>query len=132
MNKQVRRSRDPLPLNRVGGVALEAFNEAVRCWPLEVSGWNSLLQRHEVKKVGLGNTAIAQRNFLELIEGGHATAQELYACAWVASNKWKEQGYIWVPHLATFYGPEKELWATYLDEAREMLAKANQNEIATN
>lgn len=123
-SKQVRRSRDPLPLNRIGGPALEAFQEAVRCWPLEVSGWNNRLNQHESHhKVALGNTSIAQRNFLELVEGGHATPQQLYACAWVASKKWKEEGYIWIPHLATFFGPEKEIWASYLDEANQMLEK---------
>lgn len=125
-----KRSRDPLPLNRVGGVALEAFQECVRCWPLKVTGWNYRTNQHETKRVNLGSTALAQRNFYELVSGGHATPQELYACAWVASKTWQEEGYIWVPHLATFFGPEKEMWSGFLDQARDLLAQQEAEEKA--
>lgn len=120
---QTRRSRDPLPLNRVGGVALEAFKECIRCWPLRVTGFDYRTNRVETRTVNLGSTAIAQRNFHELIEGGHAKPEELYACAWIAGNKWVKEGYIWIPHLATFFGPEKEMWANFLDEAVALLAE---------
>lgn len=119
--KRKKRTRDPLPLNRVGGTALEAFEEARACWPMEIYGWNERNTRNEARKISIGNIPQAQKFFLQLIEEGHATAQELYACAWVAVEEWKRTGYLWIPHLSTFYGPDKETWAQFLPKAKQAL-----------
>lgn len=126
--KKKKRTRDPLPLNRIGGEVLECFEEAKACWPNEITGWNDRLRSNETRKVAIGNIQTAQKFFLQLVEEGHATAQELYACAWVASNKWKREGYLWVPHLSTFYGPEKEVWAQYLQEAKRVIQEADKDQ----
>ena len=118
---QTRRVRNPLPLTRGGGEGLEAFRECIRCWPMEITGWNYRTNGTERRKINLGSTAQAERNFSELVEGGHATPRQLYTCAWLASKNWREEGYIWVPHLATFFGPEKEIWANFMDDAKKLI-----------
>ena len=118
---QTRRARNPLPLTKGGCKGLEAFQECIRCWPLEITGWNYRTNKIELRKINLGSTAIAERNFSQLVEEGHATPRQLYACAWIASKTWRQEGYIWVPHLATFFGPEKEIWANFLDDANKLV-----------
>lgn len=128
--RRPKRTRDPMPLNRIGGIPLEAFEEAAACWPVEITGFNDRTRRNETRRIERGNLHTAQKNFLALIEEGAATAQELYACAFVACSQWRREGYLWVPHLSTFYGPEKETWTAFLPAAREALAKLQPVEVS--
>jgi len=128
MKRGPNRSKLALPLNAEGGTTLEAFHEAQRCYPIEAHGFNERTRSEESRRVNLGSTSQAQRYWAEIIDRGEATAQELYACAWVARQRWKAERYLWVPNFSTFYGPEKAWWTNFIDEAREALAREGEDE----
>lgn len=120
--KRIKRTRNPFPLENCGDKnAEEAFDYAVGCWPSQVTGWDDRVRSEVTIKPSLGDLGLARQYFAQLIAEGHATAQELYVCAWLATNRWKETGHIWIPNVSTFYGPKKESWTAYITEARKVI-----------
>jgi hypothetical protein len=103
---------------------IEAWLSAVEAYPTRDVGHNHKTGAWEERNVQRDSPQ-AQANFLAIARSGKATAEELYACAWVAASDWaKSKGeYQWIPNLATFYGPEKAKWLEYLTRARLALSK---------
>ena len=119
-----KRKRDEaLPLTKTGGTTLDYFRQAQSSYPLEAFGWNDHTKREEKRSVGIGSASQAETYWLEIMDSGQATAEELYACAHVAAKKWRNERFLWVPNFSTFFGPEKNLWANFLPEAKLALAQ---------
>ena len=115
------RSKVLLPLTAEPGTALEAFQAARQTYPVKAVGFNERTRNRETRDVGVGSLARAQRYWADITGAGLATDDELYVCSWVARRHWERTEFLWVPNFDTFYGPEKSLWANFIDEAREAI-----------